>query len=143
MSASPAQVLKAAMVAANVCSEHNGTPWPCFVNSMPDKPDVAMAVIDRGAEKQGRILRTGEVIEKPIVQIQFRSKTYTEGWTQAAAVKAWVDGLYALPVTVGSESYIIHSIRRDNSVLPLGAEPETSSRRELFTLNILLTLRQT
>lgn len=140
MSASPAQVLKKALIDATLFKEHTGTPWPCFVNSMPDTPDMVACCIDTGAEKQGRILRTGEVIQKPAVQIQFRAKTFSDGWSKAKAVEAFLDALYELTVTLDAVNHVIHSVRRHNTVLPIGAEPG-GTRRELFTLNILLTLR--
>jgi len=139
MSASPAQVLKKLLLDESLVNAHTSATWPCFINSMPDTPDNAVCTIDTGAEKQGRIMRTGEVIQKPAVQIQFRAKTFSEGWTKAKAVEAVLDALYRRSITLESIDYMLHSVRRHNTVLPLGAEPG-GNRREMFSLNILLSL---
>jgi hypothetical protein len=119
--------------------------WAPFVAFLPDVPDTSMAVYDTAAVKQGRIMRTGEVIEKKGIQIRFRSSNYPAAWTKAEAIR---DAIDALPVGTlvtmvpTAESWRIQNISRTSGILNVGMEEEGDRKRFNMTINALLTMRK-
>lgn len=120
----------------------SGDSWPCFIEHFPDAPDNALCVHDTLPTKDGRYHRTGEVLERPSVQITLRSEEYEVGYALMVQIKEALDTVLRRTVVIGSDTYKIHAFTRGAGIMSLGQESGTTKRRQLFTLNYLFTLNQ-
>ena len=150
MAFSPAQIIRKLLLdtvlagefsAEEFSSDDFNTAWPCYVGSMPDNPNECICVIDTGSLKDGRLLRTGEVIEHPACQIQIRARKFSTGWGKGKLIQDKVDSVVKATVVMDADTTeTIHAISRAQSLLYIGTETSTTKRRQLFTLNITITL---
>jgi len=140
---SPAEVLRAALVAAGVGSlPSDDAAWPIYVGHMPDTPDSAICVYDTSGRSEGRIMSTGETIIKPGFQIRTRAKAHTDGYVKAHAAGVACDGFRNTDIALGGGAgYRLISVSRIGGIASLGVEPE-GNRRVGFTLNGTLTYRE-
>lgn len=141
ITASPAELIRAALVAAKVgVLPSSATPpvWPVFVGSLPDSPDNAICVYDLEGNTEGRNMRTGRTLTHPGYQVRVRGVDHPTGYTKIAAIQAALDAVYDLEVAVSGRDYTIHSIMQSSGVLSLGEEPD-GKRRNGFTLNGTIT----
>lgn len=114
-----------------------------FVSFLPDQPDEIVGVFDTTGRPDGRIMRTGERIEHPGVQIQVRGKNYSDTWQEANGIALFLDGVKNKSVVVGSnESYVLHNVTRIGTIIPIGLETVSQRRRHLFTINMIVTLSE-
>ena len=119
----------------------NGS-WPVYWSHEPDTPDDAITVYDTEGVNQGRIQIDGEVQMQHGIQIRIRGETVTSGGTKANALQELLDkSVRRTSVTVSGTDYIVHSFNRVGDARHIGQEPET--RRQIYTLNGLVSLRQT
>jgi hypothetical protein len=142
---SPAQVIRRLLIQLALAPDNQTAQWAPFTAFLPDEPDTAMAVYDTAGTTNGRIMRTGEKIEHPGVQIRFRSSNYPVAWEKAKAVR---DALDALPVgTVvamvpTSEKWILQNVSRTGAILNAGIEEQGDRKRFNLTINAILTMRK-
>lgn len=117
--------------------------WEAFYGSLPDgsrDSDNAICFYDRPGLTQGRILATGETIERPALQVRVRATDYLTGYTKMRAIVEAIDAIARASVTVGGNNYIITSASR-NMPIPLGPEGE-NRRRQAFVCNLLVKVKQ-
>ena len=129
------------IVQGAVTSVELNQPWPCFVSSMPDAPDNCVCIYDTNSQKLGRLHRGLEVIERPGIMVHVRAARYIDGFQQARKIEEIFDQVLRMTVDMGTDDgeFTIHSISRSGSIIPMGTEPESKKRRELFSLNVLLS----
>jgi len=141
---SPADVLRRVLIALGVGTDPAlGGSWPIFAAGEPDKPDSAITVYDTTGTQQGRTHTDGEVQEHHGVQVRIRAASHSAGYAKARDVATALDrDLYQEIATLGAARYMIHAATRTSDVLTLGRESPTS-KRTLFTLNAVLSVRQT
>lgn len=143
MKSSPADVIKKILIEEQLVSdpESVGAPWPCYVSSLPDAstPDNAACLYDTSPKLDGRLMRTGESVEHPGVQVKVRSKTYREGWAKIDSISTKLDAVLRRSLVIEDFNYTVQSIST-GGVLPNGLEEGTTKRRHLFTLNCQVTL---
>lgn len=120
-------------------------PWPVYRNNRPDQPDEVVTVYDYEGEFQGRMQRTGEVVEFPGIQVGFRAKSTRAdeasifGKRMCNVLDGILNATVVLTISPGvTKTYQIQSFRRTSPVLPLG--PEENGSRLLFTINGLITI---
>lgn len=105
-------------------------------NHMPDKPDKLIAVYDmRSGRLQERLARSGEVQERPIVEIHLRDLPHAIAGSVLETL--WEEELK--PVfrqTVGTK--ILHCITKTTTMWSLGQEPRT--RRVRYVQQFRMTL---
>jgi hypothetical protein len=135
---SPAEVVRQLLVDLGCCSEPGGD-WPAFAAGEPDKPDAAVTVFDTEGVERGTVMVDGELAEFHGVQVRVRAGTHAEGWPKAREIALALDGAYMEEVTLGDATYRVQCVRRAGPILALGKERGT--RRTLFTINALVTLR--
>lgn len=122
----------------------NSTAWPCFLSNEPDRkgvPHNVVTIYDTEGVKDGRLHNTKEVIEHPGVQVRIRASTFTLGWDKVQDIITAVDAAQRAAVDVGSLFYFLDNASRIGPPLPIGVQ-EGTRRRELFTINLLLTIRE-
>ena len=117
--------------------------WPVYASRLPDTPDPAIAAIDTVGKKQGRTMIDGEVQENPGVQILIRAASSTTGWTKARAIAVALDEEVNLDyVTIDGSVYLVYNVSRTSGPMALGKDVP-NSKRNLFSVNATVTLRQT
>lgn len=115
--------------------------WPVFVGSEPTNPDEAITVFGTVGRLQGRTNPDKEMSEMPGGQIRVRSGMYEIGSAKARAIADALDAVYRQIVIVVGVQYLIQHVGRTTPVLPIGTESATS-KRQVFTVNVLMSLRQ-
>lgn len=114
--------------------------WPVFSAFLPEDPDNAICVYDTPGVLDGRLMRTGEQIEHPGVQVRVRGLGYRETFQKAANIALALDAQMPVEITFTDPATVvtIKNISRSGAVMPLGME-EGTRRRYNFTINALLT----
>jgi hypothetical protein len=142
---SPAQVIRRLLIQLNLAPSNQTGDWAPFVAFLPDVPDTALCVYDTAGTQDGRLMRSGEKIEHPGIQIRFRSSNYPVAWQKAKDV---ADAIDALPVgtTVtmvpATETWRIQNVSRTGAILTAGIEEVGDRKRHNFTINAILTMRK-
>lgn len=122
--------------------------WPVFSTQEPDLPDDCITVYGTEGTKQGRNSFSGEVWMNPGVQLRVRSALPEKGGLKCKEIEEAIDGVYDRSVSLdpptgtGTDVYLVHDVSRQGGAIPLGKE-SPSSRRNVFTINALVSLRQT
>lgn len=114
--------------------------WPIYALKEVDTPDDLITVYDTVGRNQGKTQFDGEVQEMHGVQIRIRAALNYLGRRKAREIQVGLDPVRLKNVTVESSVYLVHSLSRSGDVNSLGNEPNT--KRELFTVNFLVALRQ-
>lgn len=144
LSHSPSEIIQNLMVdlGLGVLPSVGGN-WPIYRSGLPDAPANTIGVIRTAGRLQGRRHPTGETIEHYGIQITVRGATPTIGDTKVRAIADSFDtNVLRDSVTIGSDVYVVQAITRASGPIELGDEsPE--SKRQLFTLNITASIRQT
>jgi hypothetical protein len=137
----PSDILRRLLVNAGICSE-NGE-WPAFVSFLPPEPDASIGIFDTMGMPDGRLMRTGERIEHPGLQIWIRSLDYLTGWTKGYTICKEIDAVAGVYVEYSAEEmYIVQNISRIGTLLPLGVEEESGKRRHNFSINAITTIQK-
>lgn len=121
--------------------------WPVFIANEPDSPDSLLSVIDTVGAIDGRNMVSGDIYEHYGVQITIRDATYKLGHKKAREIaKALTEEVQNTVVSIegvtgtGTDYYLVHNVTH-RGILSLGKGP--NSDRSFFTLNLLVSLRQT
>lgn len=116
---------------------------PVFVSFWPDTPDESIAIFDTAGRLDGRIMRTGEQIEHPGIQIQVRGLDYSQTFDRAREIALFLDSVKKETVAIDSdEVYVLHNVSRTGAIIPVGIETVESRRRYIFTINAVTTISQ-
>ena len=146
MNHSPAYILAALLTSEAVdvftAPSEVGT-WPLYISHEPDGSNVENncgTVYDTDGIKDGRIMATGENIFHHGVQLRVRALDYTTGRAKAAEAADYLATLQNEEVVIGAYTYKIMAVSQQSPILPLGQE--SIKRRQLFTVNFLVTCKQ-
>ena len=146
LGSSPAFILSEYIIneiSASTNPNDNGL-WPLYTNYMPDGDDVqsdAVAMYDTAGILDGRLMRTGEVITHPGLQLRLRSLGNQEGYAKIESVSLSLDNIAGETLVVSGSTFKILNMRKTTDIIPLGLERGTN-RRFLFTVNYLVTLKK-
>jgi len=145
---SPADILRHLLVddSIGVLPSVGGT-WPIYVANEPNSPDSVITIYDTVGQNTGRFQDNGEIQTRHGVQIRLRDPNHTDGYIKANEITEHLDKQIDWKnVTISSTTYTIFSVSRTTDVIPLGMETEEQtviSKRNIFTINALITLRDT
>jgi Bacteriophage minor capsid protein len=117
--------------------------WPVYNNYMPDAPgikDNLITLTDTSGIKDGRIMRSGQTVIHPGIQVKIRAVDFNPGWVLMDAIGTMFDTIANVAVTVNVHNYVIAAISR-NGIFSLGRESE-GKERSFIGMNILVTLNQ-
>ena len=139
---SPADVLRWLLVSLSAGTDPaDDAAWPAYVSNEPDSPDNLLVMYDTAGIPVGFVQSTGEMMEYRGVSVQVRGTSHAVAWAKVDAVRRLLDeSVHNAIVTIGSTQYAVHSVVRKSGPIALGREPSTS--RYLFTLNVVVSLRQ-
>ena len=117
--------------------------WPGYISHLPGGKSVqqAVALSDTQGVNNGRIMKTGEVIEHPGLQIRVRSRDFETSFKKATEAADKLSTTIRETVTMNDGSkYLINNVSRFSSILPMGVEPET--RLFLCSVNFTATITE-
>lgn len=112
-------------------------PYPLFISTLPDEPDVAAALYDTEGVKIARLLASGNELQKFGIQLLVRTRDYQAGFHLTQSVANLVSRIKNQDVVLNSITYTVQSIMRTSPVLSIGQDPK---RRDQFSLNLLMFL---
>lgn len=137
-----ADIVARLLVQVNISDDLNGA-WPTYVSFFPDVGQ-GVVVYETPGEQDGRIMLTGERIERPGIQIRVRSQDYSDASNKAWAIAKKLDEQSNAEVVIDSaEAYTIQNISRRGTPIDLGPEGEDGSNRRFnFTVNAVVTYRK-
>lgn len=140
---SPSDIIKHLLVNESVGTlvSAAGT-WPIFDSYERDDPDDAITMYDTAGNIDGRNMVNGETQHHYGIQARVRGKDKTTGWLKAQSIISFFDDVERNMVVISSSTYLVQAVHVTSGVIPLGADA-SSSRRRLFTINALVTLRMT
>ncbi len=117
--------------------------WPVYVGALPDGSNVAddaAGSMDTPSIKDGR-----QMGEEPLfhygVQLLLRSREFNPGYAKAADLAVALAAIDQTGVIIGDKTYLIFSVTQTTAVVGLGQE-EGTKRREMFSVNFLVSLRE-
>lgn len=117
--------------------------WPVFSVGEPALPDNVITIYDTSPQFDGSAMHNGETWFHYGFQVRIRSALHQSGFVKMNDInKALDEDVYNLVVTLTepSQQYLIQSI---SGTMPLVVGKETpASKRDLFTINALATIRR-
>jgi hypothetical protein len=121
------------------------SPWPIYTVQEPNVPDNCITLKDTQGHEFGRAQIDGEMFYHPGFQVRVRSHDWTVGWLKADAIRVflaqtWYQGIVT-PDDGTGKTYMVFNFNNISQVLPLGKDTPTS-KRNLFTINVCIVLRQ-
>jgi hypothetical protein len=146
--ASPASIVQDYVVntLSKMTDPEDGAAWPLFVNAMPDDD------IDNVATQCGAVYDTtgtqdlrssdGSWPEHPGIQLAIRARDYETGYSKIEDIANALDAVSNDTIVIGAYQYKIFNISRTSSIINLGMDNKSTSRRFTFTVNFLLTIRE-
>jgi hypothetical protein len=138
---SPADVVAMLLEKSGAASDPGTTgAWPVTVGLEADTPDDCLTVYDTLGRLGKRDMVMGDRSKLPGVQVKVRSMQAEVGQAKCWALCVLFDNFFQEEVTINGALYRIQNITRTGDPLALGEEPE--SKRSLFTLNAVVSLRQ-
>jgi hypothetical protein len=138
---SPADIVRRLLIRLGVGTDpDDAQPWPVYASGEPSSPDSAITVYDTIGRQNGRIQTSGMQHEYHGVQVRVRAAAHTAGFAKARSIAVALDeDVYLTNVYIGAASYLVHSMMRTGDVIALG---KSDSKRSIFTINALASLRQ-
>lgn len=142
---SPAEILQQYLVdkLVGVQPSDENAVWPIFVGRLPDQDNVpanCIMVSNTDPNYDGRLMRNGQVIEHPGIQVRCRAVDYPTGYNKIKAVQVKLDSVRKSEVGIDSATYTVSSVKRFGGILQMGTDEQG---REEFSLNATTTLIQT
>lgn len=141
MEHSPAHIVLRHLQAGGMADSSAGSgAWPITYGVMPDTPDNALCVYNTDGRMDGRLMRSGTVIEHPGIQIKVRAQKDAAAHGKARVIADFLDATFQAPVAIDGKNYTIQAYHRTTPVLALGQDE--SQRRVLYTINATITVRE-
>lgn len=140
---SPAGVMAQYLVDVSVASIPPATPWPVYISLTPAGPGIPnelLVAYDTNGLLDGRPMRTGQTYQHEGIQLRIQSTRYDVGFAKALQLLNTVDSINRTTVLTSAGDFVLHNASRTTTIVPLGPDPDT--RRQLFTLNVRLSLSQ-
>ena len=145
MDHSPAYILAKYFIDEGLLSDPTGgSAWPVFVGTLPDGDEVAdnaAACIDTTPVKDGRLMVGGNIFHFGC-QVLLRSVEYNAGYSKIDALRNAIEAVDGDTVTIAGTTYQMDNITIATGIVVIGQEEKSSKRREMFSLNSLITLKE-
>jgi len=145
MNYSPAYIMAQYLIEEGILSDpDDSNDWPVYVGLMPDDGVVdhnIAASIDTAPLKDGRVMGSGENIFHYGFQILIRSVEYNPGYLKTSEIADALEAVNRDTVTISGSSFRLDSVTQTTGVIVLGQE-FGSKRREMFSVNFLVTIKE-
>ena len=119
-------------------------PWPVYISHEPDGDEEdtnLITIYDVSGVKDGRLM-TGSLVQHPGCQIRIRSRPFLVGWSRAKAIFELFESVLREELVIDTITYSIQNISITSPILPLGIMEDDTKKRDIFTLNVLLTINE-
>jgi len=145
MDVAPAFIMREYLIDEGLVTDpDSSTDWPAYIGQLPDdnniKDDI-VACIDTTPIKDGRIMEDGENIFHYGFQLLIRAIDYNTCYAKASALASALELVNRDEVVISGTTYRLDNVTQATGVVSLGQE-EGSKRRELFSVNFLVTLKE-
>ena len=147
MDYSPAYIMSKYFIDEGLLDDPTGSSpdWPVYVGALPDgnlTDNDAVGCLDTTPVKDGRVMEDGDNIFHHGIQLILRSLAYNTGYAKIDELKENLETVNRDTVTVDGDTFRLDNVTLSTGIVTLGQEDEGSKRRELFTLNFLVTLKE-
>ena len=118
--------------------------WPLYTSYLPDSDDVesnAGAIIGKEGFLDGRLMKTGEVINHPGLQLKIRSLTNEIGYVKIESIGLGLDQVAGNNIIIDGSTFEILNIKKVTDIISLGLE-EGTNRKYISTIDFLMTLKK-
>lgn len=143
LSHDPADIIRYLLIdlGSGTLPTDNGA-WPVYTANEPDLPDNCITTFNTTGSVQGRLQMNGLFVEKPGVQVRVRGISHQIGFAKGKTIEFKLDTeVYRDVVNIGANQYLVHAVTRSANLIFAGKDA-TSSKRFIFTLNLLVNLSQ-
>ena len=141
MIASPSKLLQKYFIEEGYGNDPPHLTRPIYVGFMPGTslvPANAIAIYDPTGTKDGRIMKTGEVISHPGIQVRVRASTYPVAYDKIRSMALRLDIISRRSIIIDDQTYAIMNVTRTGDPISLGLEEATN--RVLFVVNSRVTI---
>jgi hypothetical protein len=115
--------------------------WPTYCSAEPTTPDDVVTTYDTTPRQDGRDMIDGQQWYHYGVQVRVRAVSQLAASAKAQAItRALLEDVNHALVTINSSSYCVNSVSLASGPLFMGHEGE--SKRPLYTVNLLVSLRR-
>jgi len=144
MDYSPAYIISRYLIGEEILTDPSDSgSWPVYIGLLPDDNDIphnAVACIDTAGLRDRRNM-DGENLFHHGVQIMLRAEVYNTGYQKAQAIATELEGVDHVNEVISSDTFQLICIDQTTDIVVLGQE-EGTKRRELFSINFLVTLKE-
>jgi hypothetical protein len=142
-----AKAIRQILIEEHFVSDDSTANWYCTISYLPDGQGVRdniVTITDTEGSKDGRIMRTGEVIIHPGFQIRVRCTDYNLGYSKILAIGCFLDTLVNRIVSISDggdkiETLKVTAVSKQSGIMPMGLE--SAGRRYHFSLNYTGTVK--
>lgn len=146
LSHNPSQIVRQLLIDLALASD-GGASWPVYATQEANSPDATITVYDTAGRLQGKVLPIKEVHILRGVQINIRASDATTGYKKADDIAIALDQVALSTVNVtdpsgygtATQAYTIYNIARAGDIIPV---PQPSSNLKVYTVNVLVNLKQ-
>lgn len=137
---SPAEIVREYLINQSLVSlPSNSRAWPMFVGHITDVERIDVCTIyDTTPLKDGRIIRSGEVIFHYGIQVATRSIEYEIGWLQDDQLQRKLCAIHNEDVIVNSITWRLLNLTKMSAAF-IGID---EIRRNVFTANFISTIER-
>ena len=142
----PGKILQYWLIQAGIGQHPTTTPtgaWKVYSPFMPDSADQAIAVANTSPVLDGTILKTGESIQHPGIQVKIRCRgdDHDFGYAKGLAVeKALTETLKRATVVVGAKTFLLSKFTLSAGLTFVGLEEQ--GKRPWWVINGTITVSE-
>jgi len=140
---SPADIIRQLLIDLSLGTDGTLTDWPIYSTASPNTPNDIIVVTKTESKFQGRDMNSGEIQEHYGINISVRGEDVVTASDKAQDIAFALDATVdrdVVSMTGPTNTYQIEATTRIGAPLPLGKEEE--GRRELFSLNLIVSMYQ-
>lgn len=120
------------------------TTWPLYRSALPDGPNVEdniAAVYDSPGYLQAKDMG-GSLTQRYGIQFMLRSTDYDTGYRKLATLLSAFESVHAVNVSIDTRTFSIENVSQSSSITTLGREKDSTKQRYLFSVNLLVTIKE-
>lgn len=137
---SPALIAQKLLILGSVGTDvsANGL-WPVYAANEPPSPDNCITCYDTAGIPAGRTSPDGETVMYYGLQIRVRANNYGSAMQKASQIGEFLDEVYDMSVTIGSDVYTIHAFISRNAPIYIGKQIP-ASKLDIVTINVNMVI---
>lgn len=138
VASTPASIVAAYLNSQNIMTVPTANlPWPLYIGFLPDILKSAGAIYDTNGMLDGRIQKTGKVVEHQGVMIKICTSKYEDGWTKINAIAELLNTVNNVTIILNEIQYKIEGLRQMTPATYIGINEK---RKFNFTVDYLVDI---